>query len=149
MIDVRRCPVIDIIENENLPVIQQEFSDEVATYIKPASPEKLRGYIDMERAGVMQSIGAFCGEKLIGFVAVLAAKVPRCDAPMAVADGLYVARAYRRTGAGVKLIREAEKYARDIGSPCLAFGTPKDGPLATILPRFGYDLTNIMFTKAV
>lgn len=149
MIDVRKCAVIEIIENENMPVLRHEFNETVATFVPAAADDKLYGYIDMERAGVLQAIAAFCGDKVVGFLTVLSPSVPRCSKPVAVADGLFVAKAYRRTGAGMKLIRAAEQHARDIGSPCIMFGTPIEGPLMEIMPKLGYMLSTVSYAKAL
>lgn len=146
---VRKCRVGEIIENQNLDALRREFVADVATFAQPAPTEKLEAYRAIEAAGTIQAFGAFLGDMVVGFITVLTPPVPRCAVPVAVADGLFVAKAYRKTGAGIRLIRAAEAYAAEIGSPCLMIGTPSNGPLAVVLPRIGYAETNRVFTKAV
>ncbi|RAU21077.1 hypothetical protein CU669_15080 [Paramagnetospirillum kuznetsovii] len=146
---VRACSVSEILANDNLPSLHQEFASEVATFAAPAPLEKMEGYRALEAGGGLQAYGAFMGSLLVGFVMVLVSNAPRISIPIAVADGMFVGREYRKTGAGLKLIRAAEGHARQVGSPCLMIGTPSNGPLVKVLPALGYDETNRVFMKAV
>ena len=146
---VRKCAVREILESAELPALRQEFADEVATFAAPAPISDMVGYVEMEAVGSLQMFGAFLGERLVGFVGVIVHRIPRCSVSVAVTDGMYVGRAYRNTGAGMKLIRAAEVHAAEAGSPRLMVGTPSDGPLVSILPRLGYAETNRVFSKDV
>lgn len=148
-VKVSKCRVSEIISNGNFQSLHDEFAREVATVVAPAPIEKLRSYEALEATGSAQAFGAFMGDAVVGFVFVMTPDVPRCSSVVAVADGLFVGRRYRKTGAGLKLIREAERHAAESGSPCLMFGTPSNGPLATVLPSIGYSETNRVFMKEV
>jgi hypothetical protein len=146
-IDVHRCGIAEIIENANLAELRREFAAEVATCVQPSEINRLYGYQTMERDGTVQAIGAFQDGMVIGFITVLTPGTPRLGTPVAAADGLFVGRQYRDTGAGLKLLKAAENYAAEIGSPVLLCGSLRDGPLSKILPRLGYVETNVVYSK--
>jgi len=97
---------------------------------------------------MFQTIGAFLGDKLVGFVAVLTPIVPHYGVVIAVTESLFVGKVYRRTGAGLKLLRAAEMHSIDAGSPMLTVSAPSGGVLAEVLPRLGYRETNRSFVKS-
>ena len=53
------------------------------------------------------------------FATVLKAKLPRYAGPIAVTESFFVAKAHRRTGAGLELLRAGEDKARALGCPGL------------------------------
>lgn len=104
----------------------------------------------LEKSGVFHTIGAFLADKLIGFVTVLVSIAPHVGVFMAVTESLFVAKEHRKTGAGLKLIRQAEACAVERGAPCLLISAPLGGNLAEVLPHVGYTETNrIFFRKLV
>ena len=74
-------------------------------------------YAALEAAGLLHGFAASVDGELVGFIAVLAAKLPRYAEPIAVSESFFVAKAHRRTGAGLRLLRAAEDKARDAGLP--------------------------------
>jgi len=63
-----------------------------------------------------------------------------------VAESFYVAKASQKTGAGMRLLRAAEKKARELGAPGLLVSTPFGGRLFVVLPRLNYAETNRIFS---
>ena len=88
-------------------------------------------------------------EALLGFITVLAAPLPRYAEPVAMCESFFVARAYRRTGAGLRLLRTAERKAKEIGSRGLIVNAPYAGRLFEVLPRLGYGEAARIFFKRV
>ena len=86
-------------------------------------------------------------ELLVGFVTVLVSVFPHVGVLMASTESLFVAKEYRKTGAGLKLIRSAESCAKEGGAPCLFISSPFGGNLAEVLPQVGYTETNRVFFR--
>lgn len=86
---------------------------------------------------------------LVGFITVLAPVLPHYGVPVAVSESFFVAKAHRKTGAGLKLLRAAEDMARSLGSPGLLVSAPFAGDLFHVLPHVGYVESSRIFFKKV
>ncbi len=106
-------------------------------------------YKRLEALGVLHPISALLDGELIGYVTVLASEIPHYGRSIAITESIFVAKAHRKTGAGLKLLRAAEAKARELGSPVLLVSTPIDGDLAEVLPRVGYGEVGRTFLKKV
>lgn len=154
---IRKCSATEIIGHPHFPALRCEYVAEAAVADLPDPAEKLALYQNMDASGFFQIYGAFINrgnseaknESLVGFVAVLTPILPHYGATIAVTESLFVAKAQRKTGAGLKLIRAAERHAKDVGSPGLLISAPWQGRLATLLPRIGYSETNKVFMKRI
>ena len=146
-ITIRPCTASEVINSPEFPALRAEYAAESAVRGLPDPAEKEAMYQLMEANGAFQLFGAFLGAELVGFVAVLAPVLPHYGIPIAVTESLFVAAAHRKTGAGMALIRQAERHARAIGSPGLLVSAPSGGRLCAILPRIGYHETNRAFLK--
>ncbi len=155
MIVIRKCTIGEVAANAAFPALHREYAAEAALAGLPDPDEKLGAYRLIEPGGAFQAYGAFLvdgpagGDVLVGVAAVLTPVIPHYGVAIAVTESLFVAAAHRRTGAGVKLIRAAEKHARDAGSPALLVSAPVGGRLVRVLPRLGYRETNRVFLKEV
>jgi GNAT superfamily N-acetyltransferase len=146
---VRKCSLAELKGNAGFPALFKEYAEECALRDLPAPDEKLAAYDAIERSGVFQIYGAFCGEKLVGVVAVLTPVIPHYGVAIAVAESLFVAKRHRKSGAGIRLLIAAERHAKDIGSPALMVSAPVGGVLAEVLPRLGYRETNRVFLRGL
>ncbi|MDR1684876.1 MAG: GNAT family N-acetyltransferase [Desulfovibrio sp.] len=126
-----------------------EYAAESSLAGLPDPQEKLSAYLALEMAGsdVFTLYGALQGDTLIGFVALLTPVLPHYGIAIAVAESLFVGSAYRKSGAGLLLIRQAERRARELKSPGLLFSAPSGGRLSVLLPRIGYRETNRAYLK--
>jgi GNAT superfamily N-acetyltransferase len=146
---VRQTRVAEAFANQAFPALCREYAQESAIAGLPVPREKLFAYQALEASGssAFCVFGAFLGEDLIGFLALLTPELPHYGTAIAVAESLFVGRAHRKTGAGMLLVRQAEKRARAIGSPGMLFSAPSGGRLCMLLPRIGYRETNRVFLK--
>jgi GNAT superfamily N-acetyltransferase len=131
----------------NLGALSQEFATESLAPGLPRTAPNWAGYRGLEAAGMLHPIAARLDGVLIGFIGVLLAPLPRHSVPVATTERFFVARAHRKTGAGLKLLRAAEAKARALGSPGLQVTAPFEGDLFQVLPRVGYRETNRVFFK--
>lgn len=148
-LEIRKCTALEILSNPCFPALRDEYARESSIHGLPDPAEKMEMYVAMDGGGILHIYGAFWGDELVGFVAVLAPVLPHYGVTIAVTESLFVASAHRKTGAGLRLIRTAERHAKDIGSPGLLVSAPFGGRLATLLPRIGYNETNRVFLKRI
>lgn len=146
-VDIRKISVLWFEDSSDFSALMTEYGDECAIAGLPPITEKLCGYMAIENTGMFQAFGAYHGEKIVGFVGVITAVLPHYGVAISVAESLFVAKEYRWTGSGLKLLNVAEEHAISLGSPGILFSAPKDGTLEKILPRRGYRETNTTFFK--
>lgn len=147
MIMVRKTTIAEVEENENFPNLAKEYAQESSIHGLPPPIEKIASYRVIESSGIFQTYGAFLGEMLVGFIAVLTPVIPHYGVAITVAESFFVGKAHRKTGAGLKLLRAAQEHARQKKSPGFFVSAPFGGILAEILPRLGYRETNRVFFK--
>jgi GNAT superfamily N-acetyltransferase len=148
-IEIRKCTVAEIAGSEAFPSLWQEYADECAMAGLPPPSEKLASYYMIEGTGIMQPCGAYRDDELVGFVVVMVPVIPHYGVAVGITESLFVAKAHRKTGAGLALIRTAEQHVKDVGGPALLISAPFGGQLAEVLPRIGYRETNRVFMKKV
>ena len=147
-LEIRDSTACGLIQHPDFPALRGLYIDECAVKGLPDPREKLEAYELMDSTGVLRAFGAYLDDdRLIGFITVLAPVLPHYGITVAVAESLFVSPAYRKSGAGLKLIRAAEAHARAIHSPGLLLSSPLNGRLQTLLPRIGYAETNRVFLK--
>ena len=147
---VERSSVAAIVGAPEFPALAAEYAAECAIAGLPPPTAKMKTYRQLEAAGMLQIFAAFDDAGgLIGLITVLAPVLPHYSVPVAVSESFFVARAHRRTGAGLALLRAAEDLARELGSPGLLVSAPFEGDLFRVLPRRGYAETNRVFFKKV
>lgn len=105
----------------------------------------------LEDAGMLLVLGAFdADDKLIGYSASwISNHIHYSDLVYCHNDAIYLDPAHRSGTLGVKLIKETERAAKDRGARmCLWHGKP-DTALSAIMPRMGYVVNDILFSKEI
>lgn len=126
-----------------------EYAAESAIAGLPPPRAQVEVYRLLEAQGGLHVLVARHEGRLIGYITVLASLLPHYSISVAVSESFFVARAHRGTGAGLKLLRAAERLAHQLGSPGLLVSAPFEGDLFKVLPRVGYTETNRVFFKKV
>lgn len=147
IMQIRQISVHDIEREQNFPELLVEYAEESSIAGMPPPSAKMEIYRNLEASGALYVIAAFFDGVLIGFITILAPDLPHYSAIVAVSESFFVAKKYRKTGAGLKLLRRAEDYAKAIGSPGLLVSAPFGGKLFEVLPGAGYKETNRIFFK--
>jgi GNAT superfamily N-acetyltransferase len=148
MVNVRHCTIKEIEQQPNFSELVEEYAAESSILGLPHPSAQLPMYHVMEDAGALYTFGAFLDQVMIGFVAVLSHVMPHYGATASTTESFFVAKAYRKTGAGTKLRQAAEVYAENRGSSGLLISAPHGGQLAQVLPHVGYRQTNDVFFKS-
>ncbi len=146
---IRASTVAELEAAPTFPALLAEYAAESAIEGMPPPSARMETYRALHAMGTLHVLAAWAGDTLAGFITVLAAPLPHYGCTVAVSESFFVARAYRSTGAGLKLLHAAENKARELGSPGLLVSAPYEGDLFRVLPRVGYTETNRVFFKKV
>lgn len=144
---IKKVTIAEMERDENFPALFREYAEDSAILDLPPPDEKLAAYRAIERSGIFHVYGAFVGDGLAGFISVLLPVIPHYGVAVGVTESFFVAKAHRKSGAGLKLLRAAEDMARTAGAPALMVSAPFGGRLAEVLPRQGYKETNRVFLR--
>lgn len=147
-IAIRRCTVQEILD---CPDLLGEYADESAIDGMPRPRPDAPAYRMMEANGKVVSFGAFDADRLIGFLVMLAVTLPHYSEKVTTAESFFVSAAYRRAGAGDRLLDEAKRLAKEMGAMGLLISAPSNGKLAAVLERKkSFTETNrVFFTRLV
>ena len=146
---IRKCAVYEIMQDPDFPALIEEYARESAVEGLPHPNAKMESYLQMDAVGMLHPFGAFKGGALVGFISVLTPVLPHFSALVAVGESFFVSAPHRKGGAGLRLLKEAERVAAEAGSPGLFISTPVRGMLVEILPRRGYTETSRVFFKRI
>ena len=147
-IKVKRVPFIEIEYNPDFAILCKENAEE--SHIKGMPPILINceTYHELEKRGLYFSFAAYEEDKLIGYLGILYTLLPHYSVKVAMSESFFVRKRYRRTGAGLKLLKIGELFAKKLGSPGLFISAPEGSALAKILPRKRYVKTNQILYKS-
>jgi GNAT superfamily N-acetyltransferase len=147
-VNILPCTVADIEAAPNLPQLLAEYAAESAIpELAEGAAAQVETYRQLEAAGMLHPIAASLDGELIGFVFVLISVLPHFGRKVALGESIFVARAARGTGAGVRLKDAAEALACECGAQAILFSAPIDGSFEAVLPHHGYRAVSTAFFK--
>jgi GNAT superfamily N-acetyltransferase len=109
-------------------------------------------YDALERAGLLIVLGAFDGDTLVGYSVSIfnPAHLHYADLACVHNDAIFVAPEYRGASrAGLSLIRETERIAKERGARLVLWHAKEGTTLAALMPRLGYGVQDIVFSREV
>lgn len=146
---VEKCSVNDLFASPNWDALIAEYTAESSIHDMPPINPQVDSYLHLESLGVFHCFRAVNAEgSMIGFITVLSTPFLHYGAPVLTTESYFVAQEYRRTGAGLRLIRAVEAYAREIDAAGVFISSPAGGKLESVAPKMGYRHTNTVFFKA-
>ena len=148
-ITIKPYPIADFEAAPNMAELLAEYAEESALDELGAANPQFATYRQMEAMGVARLLAAFQGETLVGFLVLLVSVVPHFGKPVASTESFFVAQKTRKTGAGLKLLHEAEQIARESGAVGFFVSAPMGSRLAQVLPGVGYRETNRLFFRGL
>ena len=105
-------------------------------------------YESAQANGFLFALGAFSGEKLVGYITALV--IPHQFNPAVrycATDSLYVSKEHREGTLAGRLILETEKLAKEKGAQFIAWHTRAGTPLAETMRRRGYTAMDAIAIK--
>jgi GNAT superfamily N-acetyltransferase len=147
--ELRRVKFDDLEADPAWNGLVEEYASECSICGMP--PCNYRGdmYRTLEEAGVLQMIGAYLNGALVGFCFLIVTMSPHYGVPICTTESIFVARASRSTGIGIRLIREVERFAQERGAAAMLIAAPSGGSMERLMPHIGYRHTNTVFFKAI
>ena len=143
----RRLTADEFLCAPNLERLIDAYSDEASIPGMPAYRIHVPTYEMLEDAGALAVFSADYQGEMIGFITILSNLMPHYSAKLSTIESFFVLHEHRRRGAGLGLLRVAERYAAELGSHGLFVSAPSNGQLAKVLPKFGYEQTNRTFFR--
>lgn len=147
-VDIRRCVVADLEGAPKIGELLAEYAAESATPGLGQQDPQWSTYYAMEKVGVLRVIGAFVGSRLVGFMIIIFAPLPHYGKLAGSTESYFVTASSRNSGAGLRLLREAELMGQELGVAGFFVSSPTEGRLAGVLPHVGYTQTNSVFFKS-
>ncbi|QHE86314.1 hypothetical protein [Hydrogenophaga sp. BPS33] len=110
----------------------------------------LIAYAELERADRLIALGAFSGEQMVGYsVSILGQALHYASLRTAHNDVVFVSKEHRFGSLGIGLIQRTEAAAKDRGVQMLLWHAKQGTPLEGLLPRMGYGVQDVIFSKGL
>ena len=96
-------------------------------------------YRRAEEAGAFRVVGAFSGERLVGFGSFVLTVIPHYSTVTASVESVFLSKEFRLGAAGVRLINAVSHAAKDAGASGIYWGCRSGSRLETLfarVPRF-------------
>lgn len=104
----------------------------------------------LEEQEAIFALGAFDAGSLIAYsVTLIQQHLHYQGLRYATNDVLFVSKPHRSGRLGYRLMRETERVATERGAKLMLWHAKQDTPLEAILPRMGYAVQDIIFSKAL
>jgi len=146
---IHPCTVSDMENAPNLADLLAEYGAASAIDGLGAPAAQLETYRQLEAVGVLHLIGAYQGDNLVGFLIMIISVLPHYGARVGSTESFFVASTARKTGAGLKLLREAERIAATLGAVGFLVSAPVGSRLDQVLTAKRYLETSHVFFKAL
>ena len=149
MTEIRTSTVSEMLANAG--ELFEEHWDEIALnkQVMVLKPDEDR-YRAMEQAGSLMILAAWEGEALVGYsVNFIVNHLHYADLRLCSNDLLFITRSKRAGRLGLKLIRETEKRAAEMGARLMLWHAKQDTALAMMMPKMGYGVQDIIFSKEI
>lgn len=145
--EIIQISVTQIQQDPNGAALFEAYSKESRNKDLPKHNPNWDLYHHMENSGMMRVFGAYADHSLVGFIVILLAPMPHYSHQIATVESFYVDPEYRSYGAGKRILKVAEDYAREMGSPVLYVTAPTGGRLDLAMPTLGYRPTNTIYCR--
>jgi GNAT superfamily N-acetyltransferase len=107
-------------------------------------------YRAMEAAGALLTLAALKDGQIVGYSVNFVMRHPHyADLLVCNNDLLFIDQEHRQGGAGIRLMRRTEQEAQARGCRLVMWHAKENTPLADMLPRMGYGVQDIIFSKQI
>jgi GNAT superfamily N-acetyltransferase len=124
--------------------------EELTVYpeIMQLSPD-VETYLRLEDAGKLLSLGVFDHDELIGYSVNVVTRNLHYDLRVCQNDVLYLTPEHRLGPLGLRLIRDTERHAREVGAKIMLWHAKQGTALDGLLPRIDYQVQEIMYSRVL
>lgn len=148
MISVRPVSYAEVLNAPNAAILLAAYGIECSIpEIGEINPQA-KLYEQMEQSGRFQVFGAFEGNDLAGFAAVLVYLNPHYGKMIATIESLFLSPAYRNTRAGHDLMNALEEHAKGKGCEAILYSARTGSQFEKLLSMLHpYKRTNSVFLR--
>jgi GNAT superfamily N-acetyltransferase len=143
-----KCENVSEIWEEALPLFEHHW-EEVEDYAINEHPTpKVESYANLEEKGLFKAMIARNNGKLVGYCFFyLYNHMHYPHKIYALNDVLFLLPEYRRTNAGINLMKEAEKMVVDAGAVSILWAVRDFRDFSPVLKRMGYHKQETVYFK--
>lgn len=135
MIEIKQYTIPELFYSINFPNLVEEYVKECLTEGLLDPCIKFETYKKLEETSNYKVFVAIKEGKLIGFITVLSSVLAHHDRVFSLIESWFVAKEYRKTGAGIRLLIRVEKYAKTIRSFATIVNAPLYGDLIKTMDK--------------
>ena len=150
MYEIRESTVSEMLDKAG--ELFADHWDEIALnkQVMVLKPDAAR-YEAMEASGGLMILAAFDADgALVGYsVNFVMRHLHYADLCICSNDLLFVSKDHRHGRMGLQLIRATEARAKEMGARLMLWHAKTNTPLADIMPRLGYGVQDIIFSREV
>lgn len=149
MFEVRQSSVDEMLQNGQ-ELFAQHW-DEIARNkdVMVLKPDEA-AYRRMEEAGSLLILAANKAGRIVGYSVNFVVRHPHyADLMVCQNDLLFIDQAHREGGAGIRLMRRTEQEGKARGCRLMLWHAKESTPLAAMLPRMGYGVQDVVFSKQI
>lgn len=149
LITIRQCDLAELWSRPNIDALLSQYARESAIDGLPEPKPDREVYAALEACGALTLVCAFRGDELIGLIAMVVTRNPHYSQLIAVVESFFVSSDARYTGAGLRLLQEAEFLARAREAVGMFISAPVGSRLERVLPGKGFRETNRAFFRGL
>jgi GNAT superfamily N-acetyltransferase len=147
--EVRQVDYKTLHTDPHFGVLAEEYKRS-STHILPDPSGQESMYLQMEQSGVLTIMAAYEEDRLIGFLSMLVSVLPHYGVQVGATESYFVAEKYRTTGAGLRLLKHAEKAAEAQGATAMLVSAPIGSRLDTVLSnKTSYEPVNTIYVRTL
>lgn len=150
MVTIEKMNYCDLNNIPEFKFIVEEYTLESS--ISEMSPinTNLDLYNKLNEVGKMITLAAFNDGYLIGYANFVISPNLHYSKDIAVTESFFIKKDYRKTGAGIFLLKEMERLAKENGAVAFMVSAPSDSKLSLIMEKNKhYRETNKVFFKSL
>lgn len=149
MTEIREATVDQILESAS--ELFAAHWDEVALnkQVMQLKPDVARYHV-LDAQGMLLVLGAYVDDVLVGYsVNFLMNHLHYADLRVCSNDLLFIAQEHRQSRLGLQLIKRTEEVAKERGAQLMLWHAKPDTALNALMPRLGYGVQDIIYSKEV
>lgn len=132
--------------------IEQELAQghwqETEAHLSDTPPKLSREtYEALDERGSLIAIGAFDGERIVGYAVAFICEHAHYGTLYAAHDSLYIAPEYRVGRTGIKMMRAVEEEAKARGATFIAWHAKPQSTFHQLLQRLGYAEEEVVYQR--
>lgn len=146
----RKSSVTEIFSSGTIQTLLDAYAQEFVTAGVPKPNPQLEAYSRIEQAGMMQAFCAEANGNVVGILHLFITPNPLLAEPIALTEAFFVLDEYNQAGAGIALLREAEKHATQQGAKGIFVSTAYRDALTGVLEDdAAYQESNRVFFRGL